>query len=68
MNTNKSAERIVILDFTRGKVFIEFVPMSMIEADANEIVISLESKLGIKESECQYMVVNDDDFITDNTL
>ena len=59
----KSAERIVILDFFSGKVFIRFVPIDMIEADANDIVAYFENELKIHADDCQYMVVNDADFL-----
>lgn len=59
----KSAEKIVILDAEHGKVFIRSVPLEQIEWDANEIVEAMAEKLEIRESNCQYMVVNDEDFL-----
>ena len=61
-----SNEKIIILDFNSGKVFIRNVPIKMIELDADEIVRKFERILGIKEKDCQYMVVNGDDFININ--
>lgn len=68
MNIEKSAERIVILNSATGQVLIRFVPLDMIENDANEIVEFFAIQEGFKESDCQYMVVNDDDFIDDTTV
>jgi len=57
-------EKIVILDFNLGKVYIRPVPTKMLELDANEIVSKMGKKLGIKETSCYYMVVNDNgDFL-----
>ena len=67
MENKKSAERIVILDFRTGKVFIRKVPMALIESDADEIVAHFENELEIHGNDCQYMVVNDNDFMDDNT-
>lgn len=63
-----SAERIVILDFRKGKVYIRFVPMSMVEKDADEIVYYFAPKLNLHHNDCQYMVVNSMDYLDDNTL
>lgn len=62
-----SAERIVILDASTGKVFVRFVPQSMIELDGDEILEYFAPKLGLSVSDCTFMVVNDDDFINDDT-
>lgn len=59
----KSTEKIVILDFSTGKVFIRPVPIALIEKDADEIVDFFEPLLGIRATDCQYMVVNGDDFL-----
>ncbi len=67
MKKEKSAERIVILDFRTGKVHIRPVPMSMIEEDAEVIVNYYEDILDIHSSDCTYMLVNDDDYMDDTT-
>ena len=60
---DSSTERIVILDFETGKVFIRFVPADMLESDASEIAMFFEKELKIHIDDCQYMLVNDDDFL-----
>lgn len=64
MKNEKSAKKIVILDFCTGKVFIRSIPLEMIELDASEIVENMSDDLGISENDCQYMVVHNDDFIS----
>lgn len=66
-----SAERIVILDAGEGKVYVRFVPTSMIEEDGDDVLEFLIEKelgqYGVRASDCTYMLVNGDDFINDNT-
>ena len=63
MKKELSVERIVILDFRTGKVFVRFVPLDMIESDADEIAMYFENELKIHVNDCQYMIVNDEDFL-----
>ena len=58
-----SAERIVILDFRTGKVFVRYVPLDMIELGADEIAMYFENELEIHVDDCQYMIVNDAEFL-----
>lgn len=60
-------ERITILDFASGKVFIREVPEDMIEKDAEDVFAYYAGALGLRESDCTYMISNDDDFI-DSTI
>jgi hypothetical protein len=61
-----SAERMVILDFNAGALVIRFIPLSMIEWDADEIMSAMEDEWNVRTSDCEYMVVNEY-LIDDNT-
>jgi len=61
--TDLSSERIVILDASTGKAYVLFVPLGMIEWEADEIMEYFEEALNVKTSDCEYMLVNDIDFI-----
>lgn len=58
---------MVILDFSSGTVVIRFIPMSMIEMDAGDIMLEMQDEWGVKESDCQYMAVGTNDYIDDTT-
>lgn len=56
-----------ILDFNAGAVVIRFVPLSMIEMDADEIMSEMEEEWGVREKDCHYMV-SGDAMVDDNTI
>jgi len=49
-------KKIIILDFTTGKVFIRSIAKENEDLDAEEIVSLLEDELEIRASDCQYMI------------
>lgn len=52
--------KIIILDFTNGKVYIRSITKEDTKLEASEIVVALEDELGIRESDCQYMTTADE--------
>lgn len=51
--------KIIVLDFTSGKVFVESVPVELQGKDGSEILTALD----YDESNCQYMITSEENFI-----
>ncbi len=63
MNTENTREYITILDFASGKVFIRVVPEDMKGKDAEEVCERFALFLGVRTSDCSYMISSDDEFL-----
>lgn len=61
-------ERIVILDSENGKVYVRQVPESMLEDDGDLILQHFADKENFRSGECDFMIVNDDDYLDDTTV
>ncbi len=62
---NSEQKKIVILNFATGQTLVRTVHENMLESDASDICHYFADKENFKDFDCQYMVVNDSDFIID---
>ncbi len=56
---------ITILDFSTATVYIKQVPESIQELQSDEIMEHFATELNIREKDCQYMIIEENNFESD---